>query len=234
MINIWNYKTMKLEISLKPSDEPQAVAFHPSGFHILVAFTDKVSMMNVLSSSIKEFNSVQMKNCREVRFSNGGHLFAAGGMNQGIYVFNFYTGECPSNMQCKGHATVRGIDWFEDDSGFCSTGGDSAYFYNLAYQRKNKSRIVDRDCIIKNSQFFGIAKIPDGKNENALVVGNDKMIRFTNDQNNFSDAKVVISQIQMLASGKYFFCGVGQDNKPGSVQIWKFPLEKINEIQAHG
>jgi hypothetical protein len=38
----------------------------------------------------------------------------------------------------------------------------------------------------------------------------------------------------MLASGKYFFCGVGQDNKPGSVQIWKFPLEKINEIQAHG
>jgi hypothetical protein len=81
MINIWNYKTMKLEISLKPSDEPQAVAFHPSGFHILVAFTDKVSMMNVLSSSIKEFNSVQMKNCREVRFSNGGHLFAAGGMN---------------------------------------------------------------------------------------------------------------------------------------------------------
>lgn len=133
-------------------------------------------------------------------------------------------------MQCKGHSTVRGIDWFEDDSGFCSTGGDSAYFYNLAYQREQKSRIVDRDCIIKNVTFTGIAKIPDGKNENALVVGNDKMIRFSNDHNNYSDAKVQISQIQMLASGKYFFCGVGQEGKLGSVQIWKFPLEKINEI----
>jgi WD40 repeat protein len=153
MINIWNYQTMKLEISMKPPDDPQAVAFHPSGFHILVAFTDKVSMMNVLSSSIKEYNSVQMKNCKEVRFSNGGHLFAAGGANQGIHVFNFYTAECPPNMQCKGHAVVRGIDWFEDDSGFCSTGGDSAYFYNLAYQREQKSRIVDRDCIIKGCQF---------------------------------------------------------------------------------
>lgn len=193
MINIWNYQTMKLEISMKPPDDPQAVAFHPSGFHILVAFTDKVSMMNVLSSSIKEYNSVQMKNCKEVRFSNGGHLFAAGGANQGIHVFNFYTAECPPNMQCKGHAVVRGIDWFEDDSGFCSTGGDSAYFYNLAYQREQKSRIVDRDCIIKGCQFQGIAKIPDGKNDNALVVGTDRMVRFSNDHNNYSDAKVQIS-----------------------------------------
>jgi WD40 repeat protein len=88
-------------------------------------------MMNVLSSQLKEYNSVQMKSCREVRFSNGGHLFAAGGLNQGIYVFNFYTAECHPNMQCKGHAFVKGIDWFDDDSGFCSTGGDQAYFYNL-------------------------------------------------------------------------------------------------------
>jgi WD40 repeat protein len=37
-----------------------------------------------------------------------------------------------------------------------------------------------------------------------------------------------------LASGKYFFCGVGQELHPGAIQIWKFPPEKINEIQAHG
>ena len=37
-----------------------------------------------------------------------------------------------------------------------------------------------------------------------------------------------------MASGKYFFCGVGQELHPGAIQIWKFPPEKINEIQAHG
>jgi len=39
-----------------------------------------------------------------------------------------------------------------------------------------------------------------------------------------------LSQIQILSSGKYFFGGVGQDQKPGSVQIWKIDLEKINEV----
>lgn len=133
MINIWNYKTMRLEISYKPVESqcPQAVAFHPSGFHILVAFPDVIKLMNVLSSSIKEYHSVVIKNCREVRFSNGGHLFAAGSHTSGIHVFNFYTAECPPNMQCKGHSIVRGIDWFEDDSGFCSTGNEHAYFYSL-------------------------------------------------------------------------------------------------------
>ena len=26
---------------------------------------------------------------------------------------------------------------------------------------------------------------------------------------------------------------MGQESKPGSIQIWKFPLEKVNEVQAH-
>lgn len=100
MINIWNYATTELEISQKTNggDEPAAVAFHPSGFHILVAFADKISMMNVLSASIKEYNSVPMKSCKEIKFSNGGHLFAAAGPNTGIWVYNFYTGDCPANM----------------------------------------------------------------------------------------------------------------------------------------
>ena len=38
-------------------EETNAVAFHPSGFHIVVAYVDKVVMMNVLSNSIKEFNT---------------------------------------------------------------------------------------------------------------------------------------------------------------------------------
>jgi hypothetical protein len=39
-INIWNYQTKNLEIShlCQAGEEAQAVAFHPSGFHIVVAF----------------------------------------------------------------------------------------------------------------------------------------------------------------------------------------------------
>ena len=77
-------------------EDATAVAFHPSGFHILAAVGDKLLMMNVLSSSISEYHSIPMKSCREIRFSNGGHMFAAG-VGSYTHVYNFYTVECPTN-----------------------------------------------------------------------------------------------------------------------------------------
>jgi cilia- and flagella-associated protein 57 len=109
------------------TEEALAVAFHPSGFHIVVALVDKILMMNVLSKSLNPFKNLPIKACREVRFSNGGHLFAAAAANNQIFVYNFYTGECPSYYQCKGHGNkVRSIDWYEDDMGFVSCGLDGS------------------------------------------------------------------------------------------------------------
>ena len=36
-----------------------------------------------------------------------------------------------------------------------------------------------------------------------------------------------------MANGKAFFAGVGEAGHPGAIQIWKFPMEKLNEVQAH-
>jgi WD40 repeat protein len=44
---------------------------------------------------------------------------------------------------------------------------------------------------------------------------------------------VTLSQVAYLASGKVFFAGVGEDCKPGAVQIWKSSLEKVCDVQAH-
>ena len=90
-------------------------------------------MMNVLSNMIVEFNSFVLKQCQEIKFSHGGHLFACSVGLGAIHIFNFYTAECPQNMVCKGHLNkVRSIDWFEDDTGFasCDLMGGS-YFYDL-------------------------------------------------------------------------------------------------------
>lgn len=39
-IKIWNYeeKTLELNWNLNSNEEPLALAFHPSGYHIVVAF----------------------------------------------------------------------------------------------------------------------------------------------------------------------------------------------------
>ncbi len=101
-INIWNYHTKTLEIAhVCPSgnEDASAVAFHPSGFHIVVAFADKIQFMNVLSQDIKDYGpAIALKACRELRFSNGGHMLAVAHGSGAISIYNFYTQECPMNM----------------------------------------------------------------------------------------------------------------------------------------
>jgi WD40 repeat protein len=165
-IYIWNYNTKQLEIAhtCQGGEIASAVAFHPSGFHIVVAFGDKIQFMNVLSNSIKEYSTgIPIKGCREIRFSNGGHMFACAVGASGIYIYNFYTQECPQNMMCKGHSQkVRCIDWYDDDMGFASCAQDgTAYFYDLQTQKEQQSRIIDRDFNQKGVRFTGLCNIPN-------------------------------------------------------------------------
>ena len=88
---------------LAVGEETLAIALHPSGFHMVVATAEKLLLMNLLSNSIKEFNSISMKMCREVKFSPGGSMFACSVLPGNIFVYNFWTVDCPSNMQLKGH-----------------------------------------------------------------------------------------------------------------------------------
>ena len=53
-VMIWNYAENKFELCYKTpiGEDAKAVAIHPSGFHIVVAVGDKLTLMNVLSNSI--------------------------------------------------------------------------------------------------------------------------------------------------------------------------------------
>jgi cilia- and flagella-associated protein 57 len=76
-VRIWNYNTRKQETQeFETSDECLAIAFHPSGLHILVAGQDKILVCNILSRQIKLKYPIGIKQCNEIVFSHGGHLFA--------------------------------------------------------------------------------------------------------------------------------------------------------------
>ena len=83
-------------------DEPISLSFHPSGFQMVVGFVDRVRMMNVFARNIKSYNEIPVKSCREIKFSNGGHLFACSNQHS-INVYQFYTGECPIDFVFKEH-----------------------------------------------------------------------------------------------------------------------------------
>lgn len=172
------------------------MAFHPSGFHIVVALGDnKIGMYNILSAKLDEYHSFPFKNCREIRFSNGGHLFAAG-TNTNTYIFNFYTLENPPNMQCKGHSgKINSIDWFEDDSGFCDGCNQGlVYFYDLQLQRIELRRDNTYDFKCKQVQINGVVNIP-GQPYRSLVASNDRKIWDSKDDSNGCDARYSIAQL---------------------------------------
>lgn len=194
-IMIWNYFERKYEVCYKTpiGEDATAVAIHPSGFHIVAAVGDKLLLMNVLSNSIMEYHNISMKNCREIRFSNGGHMFAAG-VGSYSHVYNFYTVECPQNQQCKGHSgKISCIDWFEDDSGFsdsCTQG--LVAFYPLQLQRAEQTRDKDKDFKRRATAITGIANVP-GHQSRAVVAQAERKLWDTVDDHNPCETRYNIS-----------------------------------------
>jgi len=178
-VRIWNNTSPPtLEICELFNDEAYSVAFHPSGFHIIVGFTDRVRMMNVFQKSLKSFHTIAIKGCREIRFSNGGHLFACASQSN-INVYKFYTGENTQDMIYKAHlGPVRCLHWQDDDSGFISGGWDGNVFVWKLYTDKNDPKDVHpkHAFMIKNFQFASVANKPDSKSI-VYAAGIDKTIK---------------------------------------------------------
>ena len=239
-VNIWNYQTRKHELTHVFQEECFAVAFHPSGLHIIVALADKILTCNVLSKSLKPDKTLTIKGCQEIKFSHGGHQFACSANFKDVWIYDFYTTDCPVSMQFVGHVNkVRSIDWFENDMGFASCGLDGAiYFYDLyAYDRDAGKRNPDKDFSKRETKFTSLVNAP-GKQYEVYAVGDDGAIttNFTSKKSNRANVDALgytISQLAIYNTGKVLFAGVGDAKLPGAIEIWKTPLEKTNIIQAH-
>lgn len=48
-------------------EESYSVALHPSGLYVLVGFSEKLRLMNVLIDDIRPFKEFMIRGCREVR-----------------------------------------------------------------------------------------------------------------------------------------------------------------------
>lgn len=91
-IRVWNIVEQRLDIWKIFQEEPFSLAMHPSGLHLVVGFADKLRLMNLLMDDVRTCHEIPIKQCREVKFSNGGSMFAAVNGNV-ITVFDFNTYE---------------------------------------------------------------------------------------------------------------------------------------------
>ncbi|KAK3522650.1 hypothetical protein QTP86_028894, partial [Hemibagrus guttatus] len=155
-VRIWNYKANFLELYKTFPEEPNCISLHPNGLSILVGFSDKVCLMNLL---VDEFHTVQefdIHNCSVCVFNHDGNMFAAVRDNL-ISIINIRTGDkcsgirfailgtrtirnreveaceeqsppCLACIKAFGVAKVQFVKWSEDDRYLVSFGTDGAVY----------------------------------------------------------------------------------------------------------
>jgi len=101
-----------------------------------------------------------------------------------VHIINFYTGECPTNMQVKVLSRVRSIQWIDNDMGFATAAIDgNCFFFDLQNVKENGQRNTDKDFMQKGVVFTGMCLIPNKKYE-CLAVGSDKKMWQSEDKIN--------------------------------------------------
>merc|ERR1719183_1866 len=231
-VRVWNYMEKTCELCKFFNEEAYSVAFHPSGFHLIIGFSDKLRLMNLLMEDVRQYKDIPIKQCRECRFSNGGQYFAAVN-NTTIQVYKTYTCELVANL--RGHNNkVRSVAWTADDSMLVSTGGDGAvYEYNVLAEGRRVS-----DWVLKGTSFTCVIVYTDpstGTNT-MYVVGNDRMLREVSggQAHNIVQANTTLGQIVLSNSAKTLFAAVAEPDAPAPIRCYKFPLDGFyNEFSCH-
>lgn len=191
---------------------------------IVAVGTDKLVLYNLsggrLRQQEKQFSA---KNCLDIKFSNGGHLFAAVNRND-VDVYNFYTHECPESMKfSQNHnKSINCIDWYDNDMGFTSCGADGyIYFVDLYTGRLGEKRNMQHSHNEKNAQYLSVANVP-GSRYDVLAVGTDRKLTSNRPEKHekstkMNDLEAYLSSIVIMKSGRCAITGVGEPGRPGEL-----------------
>lgn len=77
-VRAWNYLDKTTDIMKFFKEDTYSIACHPSGLHVVIGFTDKLKMLNILTDDIRSFREFAIEACKEVRFSHGGQFLLLG------------------------------------------------------------------------------------------------------------------------------------------------------------
>jgi len=229
-VRIWNHESNTCELVKFFPEEAHSVAFHPSGLQILVGFTDKLRLMNLLMDDLRSVKEIPIKGCRECQFAAGGQRFAAVNGNA-IQVFNTYS--CESVMSMRGHnGKVRSLFWSNGDSQIISAGMDGAvYQWDLSKDNKRDGEYVKKGCNYSSA-------ITNKTGDVVFAVGSDRMLREVELPSSLVAKELncerTLGQLTMTTSERVLFGASCQENSSGTICIYPLPLRDGNCVTLQG
>jgi len=79
------------DMSIREAAKPLiSVAMHPSGYYMAASFIDKIRIHHILNDEFKHYKNIDIRYCKLMKFSSGGHLFACINEDK-ILIYNAYT-----------------------------------------------------------------------------------------------------------------------------------------------
>eukprot|EP00484_Ammonia_sp_Unknown_P020709 CAMPEP_0197023492 /NCGR_PEP_ID=MMETSP1384-20130603/4170_1 /TAXON_ID=29189 /ORGANISM="Ammonia sp." /LENGTH=1252 /DNA_ID=CAMNT_0042451707 /DNA_START=35 /DNA_END=3793 /DNA_ORIENTATION=+ len=191
-VKIWNWHEKKMIMSKVFAEDPLCVAVHPNGLHIVVAFADKLRMMNILMDDIRAYKDFSIKGCTEVKFSNGGQYFAAINASA-VQIYETYTYHNIATL--RGHtAKVTSIWWYFDDSQLVTASTDnSVLVWNIHHnsrtqEHQHKGCSYSSACLDRNKLLYA-----SGNDETLKVIADGEV-------RNIIDLPVGISSLELSKS----------------------------------
>ncbi|KAK3506806.1 hypothetical protein QTP70_028369 [Hemibagrus guttatus] len=211
---IWNYKTNSLELHKEFPEKPNCISLHPNGLSIVVGFSTKVCLMNLL---VDEFHTVQefdMHDCSECVFNHDGNMFAAV-TNNLISVINIRTGKV---VKLNGQISkVQSVKWCKNDHHLVSCGMDGSI---------NEWNAVTGVCKSKNKTSCSYTDVVISDSSESIISVGGFIIR------EVASRDMAYTAIAMTHSGQAVFVGTAA----GTVRVMQYPLQEERswtEHQAH-
>jgi len=129
-IRLWSFETESLVLLKQYNEDIYGIALHPMGLFCLIGFSDKLRFMSILIDDLLTMHEIAIRSCKNISFSNGGHMFAAvnGNIVQVYTTINFQ-----NPFILKGHTgIVKRLLWSQTDLKMLTLGmEDTIYEWDM-------------------------------------------------------------------------------------------------------
>ncbi|EFN86628.1 WD repeat-containing protein 65 [Harpegnathos saltator] len=176
-VRLWDFETESLVMLKQYAEEICSIAMHPMGLFCLIGFSDKLRFMTVLIDDLLPMHEFAIRSCKTVRFSHGGHMFAAvnGNIVQVYTTIGFH-----NPFVLKGHTgKVKALLWSQTDLKMLSMGMEGAiYEWDMATGTRSG------EIILKGMNLHDLALSSDtsyilaGKEMHHMIMGKNDLSLF--------------------------------------------------------